>query len=365
MTDATGPAGRALSPPQRGPIDDDHAPPRTNLPAGRDHRGTAPPLAAAPPPPNFRRYRTRDIGNAPRQWRSYTREDVLDELRRVAALVPERNLTIARFGGHSRLAASTVHRAFGLWRTALEQAGLERRYSGCPITDKLRRKPGRGKSAAELLAELRAIAAAQGGDTVTVDQVAASPRVSLAVYYRRFGSFRAAVKAAGLRERPSARRYSDALCWANLAALWRHYGRAPRSAELDRPPSTVSMQAYRIRFRTVRRALALYVLRANAQGADPPLALPDAATAAIAAGEKRRDARGTLRFTVLERDRFRCVACGNSPATDPACKLHVDHIEPYSKGGKTTLDNLRTLCAACNWSRGDGGEVYVNPGFAR
>jgi 5-methylcytosine-specific restriction endonuclease McrA len=29
-------------------------------------------------------------------------------------------------------------------------------------------------------------------------------------------------------------------------------------------------------------------------------------------------------------------------------KLHIDHIKPYSLGGETTEDNLRTLCQDCN-----------------
>lgn len=34
-------------------------------------------------------------------------------------------------------------------------------------------------------------------------------------------------------------------------------------------------------------------------------------------------------------------------------KLHVDHIMPWSKGGKTTFENLHTLCADCNIGRGN------------
>ena len=53
-----------------------------------------------------------------------------------------------------------------------------------------------------------------------------------------------------------------------------------------------------------------------------------------------------MRYDVMKRDGFRCVLCGMS-AKDGAI-LHVDHIIPVSKGGKTTMDNLRTLCEKCN-----------------
>ena len=60
-----------------------------------------------------------------------------------------------------------------------------------------------------------------------------------------------------------------------------------------------------------------------------------------------------LRYTVLKRDNFKCCACGASPAKDPSVELHIDHIIPWSKGGKTELDNLQTLCSKCNIGKGD------------
>jgi 5-methylcytosine-specific restriction endonuclease McrA len=60
-----------------------------------------------------------------------------------------------------------------------------------------------------------------------------------------------------------------------------------------------------------------------------------------------------LRFKVLYRDDFKCVLCGNNPPASPGLILHIDHIMPWSKGGKTEIDNLRTLCADCNIGRGN------------
>lgn len=57
-----------------------------------------------------------------------------------------------------------------------------------------------------------------------------------------------------------------------------------------------------------------------------------------------------LRYKILERDGFRCCLCGRS-AKD-GVTLHVDHIIPVSKGGRTVESNLRTLCDACNWGKG-------------
>ena len=54
----------------------------------------------------------------------------------------------------------------------------------------------------------------------------------------------------------------------------------------------------------------------------------------------------SLRYDVMKRDGFRCVLCGRT--ANDGVKLHVDHILPVAKGGKTEMSNLRTLCEYCN-----------------
>lgn len=54
--------------------------------------------------------------------------------------------------------------------------------------------------------------------------------------------------------------------------------------------------------------------------------------------------RATLRNAVLDRDNYRCRACGLSDVDHLEC----DHITPESRGGETSLDNLQCLCHACN-----------------
>ena len=61
---------------------------------------------------------------------------------------------------------------------------------------------------------------------------------------------------------------------------------------------------------------------------------------------ERAKMTSSLRYDVLRRDGFKCVLCGSS--AQDGVKLEVDHIHPVSKGGKTELGNLRTLCDRCN-----------------
>lgn len=58
-----------------------------------------------------------------------------------------------------------------------------------------------------------------------------------------------------------------------------------------------------------------------------------------------------MRYDVLRRDGFRCVRCGRG--REDGVKLHVDHIIPVSRGGKSTMDNLQTLCEDCNCGKGN------------
>ena len=37
----------------------------------------------------------------------------------------------------------------------------------------------------------------------------------------------------------------------------------------------------------------------------------------------------------------------------PIEQMHADHIMPWSKGGKTELNNCQMLCAACNLAKSD------------
>ena len=66
----------------------------------------------------------------------------------------------------------------------------------------------------------------------------------------------------------------------------------------------------------------------------------------------------TLRKNVLERDLRTCRYCGwsdgkNAPAGPyVGCKISVDHIQPESLGGATTLGNLVTCCTVCNKTKG-------------
>lgn len=71
---------------------------------------------------------------------------------------------------------------------------------------------------------------------------------------------------------------------------------------------------------------------------------------------ERAKMNDSLRYDILKRDGFKCVICGAS--VEDGVKLHVDHIIPISKGGKTVKSNLRTLCSNCNLGKSNKYDPY-------
>lgn len=62
----------------------------------------------------------------------------------------------------------------------------------------------------------------------------------------------------------------------------------------------------------------------------------------------------SLYYRVLKESGGRCALCG---ATKNERPLHVDHIKPRSKGGKTEYSNLQVLCSKCNLTKGNKDET--------
>ena len=60
-----------------------------------------------------------------------------------------------------------------------------------------------------------------------------------------------------------------------------------------------------------------------------------------------------LRDVIKKRDNYTCQMCGISIEQEPHLLLEIDHIIPISKNGKTTMDNLQTLCWRCNRLKGN------------
>lgn len=292
---------------------------------------------------------------------AYDDDSLIEELRRVAATVPDGPLSQAVYDRHALAHSSTVRRRFGGWREALERAGLADRYGGpTVISRRMREQRGRAASAEEVVTELRRIAGIVSRTTITRADLTAHGELSERTVLSRFGSWKAALEAAGLHLSRMGRRYTEAEYFENLLIVWTHHGRPPTYAEMDRRPSQISKGAYASRFGTWGRAKQAFVAYVNADldaiadESRTTEVVGPTTTAPRTRVEDQRNVPIGLRYQVLRRDRFRCTACGRSPATDAGCVLHVDHVVAFARGGKTRLDNLRSLCAECNVGKGVG-----------
>jgi hypothetical protein len=278
---------------------------------------------------------------------NYDDASVLAEVRRVVALLPPGPVTLPDFDKLSKVHSTTLRNRFGGWKEALVAAGVGDRYNDSNAR----------RTQEEVVQELKRVAALLGRTTIGWREFEQHSRFKSKAVSTAFGSFAAALEAAELA--PLVRRNrSEEECFENILALWSHYGRAPRYGELNTPPSQINGKVYARRWGGWRRALGAFLERVNDDQAPPapsPVAVSDVSTPASPSQPiGPRDVPWRLRFRVFERDHFACVACGDSPATSfGRCKLHADHIVPFSKGGATVLENLRTLCMRCNVGKGD------------
>jgi hypothetical protein len=204
------------------------------------------------------------------------------------------------------------------------------RVSGAPVTSD------------EILSDIRRVAEQAGTKIVSQKLYSELGKYDPSTPTRRFGTWNKAVIAAGL-DVANEINISDERLFENLMLLWEHFGRQPRRSELASFPSLISWGAYRRRFDSWTDALNQFVEFANAQEIQPP-----SSKELTGSHKTPRDPSLRLRFRVMKRDNFTCRACGARPALKPGLLLHVDHIEPWSRGGETVEENLQTLCEPCN-----------------
>jgi hypothetical protein len=201
-------------------------------------------------------------------------------------------------------------------------------------------------STEELLEDIKRVASQLPTKTVTSKQYQRLGKYSSTTVSSRFGSWNLALQEAGLQI-SNEMSISDERLFENIEQLWIKLGRQPRKRDLASSASEFSERPYTRRFGSWWKALEEFVAFVNSEES-----IEKATSYPLAPEESKhrtsRDPSLRLRFLVMRRDSFKCQHCGKSPATHHNIKLEVDHILAWSKGGETTLENLRTLCSHCN-----------------
>ena len=171
-------------------------------------------------------------------------------------------------------------------------------------------------------------------------------------------------KGLDLSSRPHApqRIYSEKNLYDEMGRIWQKVGQRPSRNEWEASDPKISIGAYKKRFGSWTNACQKFIeykmggeissdnfVRFN--GEEFPI--QEKSGTVGYSKENSRNVSLSLRLKVLNRDNFKCVFCGKSPATDFGTKLHIDHILPFSKGGKSTIENLQTLYEECNLGKSD------------
>jgi 5-methylcytosine-specific restriction endonuclease McrA len=275
-----------------------------------------------------------------------TKEQVLQDIRRVAKELGKNTLTQQDYKHHGTFSPDLARDRCGSWFAALTEAGLgHSRNLNIPKD--------------ECLADLKRVANKLGKSSVTTEEYKENGKFSPAPLVRHFGSWFAALDAAGL-ERTRTLHVTDEDYFVNLQKMWVSLGRQPHYTEVQKPFSNYCAGAYEHRFGSWRKALEAFIAYVNQDKTEDTQTgqvrqQPNVPSEPLPAKTNKHDSRKApgriswrLRFLVMRRDNFKCRICGRSPATYPGLVLHVDHVEARSKGGPTIMDNLQTLCEQDN-----------------
>lgn len=291
--------------------------------------------------------------------------ELLSDVLRVANQLGVNSLTREQYSASGKFALSTLYRHFGNWKKVVELCHL----STSPLQKaamSIKKASNEPISNQQIIDDLKRVASQLSQTTINSHQYQEYGSFSVSTCSRRFGGWDRALKSAGLmrnKDAPGKHIETNDLL-QEIERVWILLGRQPTSTDIKNGISKYSLQSYARRFSGWRGALEAFIEWVNdgsneeinpAESA--PVALPPVPERAVANCATQhmtsRDINLRLRFRVMQRDNFKCCACGASPAKDPAVELHIDHIIPWSKGGETVIDNLQTLCSKCNLGKSD------------
>ncbi len=210
----------------------------------------------------------------------------------------------------------------------------------------------RNISKEELIADLQKVAKEVGQDSITAVIYIERGVYGVNTMLRRFGSWNEALNQAGLGLN-NRLNVPDEELFENLANVWQTLGRQPYGREMEKSDghSKFSLGTYEKRFGSWNKALETFVQSIEGNRDRTSLTTSEAKEIKSTSRRTPRKINWRLRATILLRDNCICKMCGTSPAKNSDVQLHVDHIIPYTKGGETLEENLRTLCSVCNIGR--------------
>jgi len=290
--------------------------------------------------------------------KQYSNAELIADLQLVTNEIGKNTISQREYNKLGQFSYQTFKKRFGSWKSALKEAGLEqsKRSWGGDLSET--RIPEE-----QLISDMQRVAGELKKQAITIADYDEYGKFGSSAICKRFGGWNKAKEVAKLK---IGRVYNstDEDYFENIADVWGLLGRQPKYQEMTSPLSKLNISSYERKFGTWRNALEKFVEYINSKDeAEEPIKVKPKKSAIVpkkkelpskkVAIKKRTNRIANLRqrFRVMKRDGFKCVLCGSSPATQISCELHIDHIIPWSKGGETVEENLRTLCSSCNLGR--------------
>ena len=288
-------------------------------------------------------------------YRNISDAELIEDIKNIAKLLGKNTLIIDEYNTYGKYNSSTLIRRFGSWKNVLISSGLELKGHNFKIsfTDD------------EVITNLEEVANFLGKETFSRKEYASYGKYSYSILIKRYGSWNEVLKLAGMKPNIN-RNFTNEEMFEEIERIWCILGRHPTSSDIKNGISKFSLQSYSRRFGGWRGALQSFIEYINCEDTNTSNELSMYENDKHQSNEQiltsksisiphktNRNINLRLRFKVLQRDNFKCCACGASPAKDPTVELHIDHIIPWSKGGETEIDNLQTLCSKCNLGKSD------------
>ena len=199
----------------------------------------------------------------------------------------------------------------------------------------------------EMLEDLKFVAKKINKKSISKEEYKKFGKYSYTSFRNHFGTWKQALLQAGLnRSRNWGTSRKEFL--ENLDEVWVKLGRQPKYSDMIIPLSKFSAASYTHSFGSWTNTLKEFEKYLNEESIETFDTIINVIPDKASGHKTSRYVNWRLRFKVMQRDNFKCVFCGRSPAKDLSIVLHVDHIIPYSKGGETIFENLQTLCSVCN-----------------
>lgn len=279
--------------------------------------------------------------------RDLSDDALLYDIRRISEKHPEKYISRSLYEKEGVYSATPFLRRWGSWIGVLEAAGL-----------RTERKPGDYKRIdnKELIDDVVRIAEMLSKNSVTTKEYSEYGKYKVQTLLSRFKSWNSVLDAASLAG-TGYKVIKDTDLYEEIERLWIEKGSQPTTTDIKSGNSKYSLNTYSRRFGGWRGALQAFLQYINEENEEngKDITVENNLSEERAPETKKINRRKTprdinlrLRFRVLQRDNFSCCACGASPAKDASVVLHVDHIDPWSKGGETVEKNLQTLCDKCN-----------------